>query len=99
MISTLIARAKDSSKNDNKLQKIVGIIRVTQQPHKNFTWESGILRRKGKLVVGNDVGLKITIIQQFHDSPLGGHSGYDLTYKRIREHFIGNVCANKLKVG
>ncbi|GJW30749.1 reverse transcriptase [Tanacetum coccineum] len=37
---------------------------------------SEVLRRKGKLVVGNDELLRTSITKHFHADALGGHSGY-----------------------
>jgi len=43
--------------------------------------------RKDKLVVGNDIGLKTKILRYFYNSTNGGHSGYALTYRIIKEQF------------
>lgn len=40
-------------------------------------------------MVGNDADLRNHLLQQFYYLALGGHSVYDLTYKRIR--FTGKV--------
>ena len=37
--------------------------------------------------MGADAALHTKIIQAFHDSPLGGHSGFPVTYRRIRQLF------------
>lgn len=51
--------------------------------HTQFTWQQGHLRRKGKLVVGNDESLKIKLMKLFHDTPMGRHSGVYVTVKRL----------------
>nr|GEX27634.1 hypothetical protein [Tanacetum cinerariifolium] len=40
-----------------------------------YTWSTNELRRKGKLVVGNDEQLRLKLVSHFHESPTGGHSG------------------------
>jgi len=72
---------------DYKLQKLVDKIQMTQQPCKHYTFNGDVPRRNGKLVVGNDAGLKTKILQHFHNSGIGGHSGYELTYRNIKEQF------------
>lgn len=48
-----------------------------------FTWKEGLLRRKGRMVVGADEGLRNEILVLFHASALGGHSGVTATLQRI----------------
>ncbi|KAI4294825.1 hypothetical protein MLD38_040853 [Melastoma candidum] len=47
----------------------------------------GELRRKGKLLVGSNAGLRQKIISLLHDTPTGGHSGMQATTKRISALF------------
>jgi len=84
--SEIIQRVKDSWPVDHKLQKVIDSIRLTQNPHKHYTFENDLLRRKGKLVVGENAELRQQILQHFHDSAIGGHSGYEMTYRRIKDH-------------
>ncbi|GJX87762.1 retrovirus-related pol polyprotein from transposon 297 family protein [Tanacetum coccineum] len=48
------------------------------------------LRRKGKLVVGNDQPLRTELLQQFHEGAVGGHSGVKTTMDKLSKyaHFI-----------
>lgn len=57
------------------------------QSHKHYTWDQQQLRRKGKLVVGPDSGLRLKLLQWGHDSSIGGHSGRDATITRIKGLF------------
>ena len=41
------------------------------------------LRRKGRLVVGADEGLRAKLMQWVHSSPLGSHSGRDASLKKL----------------
>nr|GEV87650.1 hypothetical protein [Tanacetum cinerariifolium] len=40
-----------------------------------YSWTDGILKRKGKVVVRNDLELRKELVQHFHDKAIGGHSG------------------------
>ena len=68
------------------LQKIVDKIRLCQQPYKQYTFDDQFLRRKGKVVIGANSALRTKILH-FHNFVIGGHSGDDLTYRRIKDQF------------
>nr|GEW87856.1 hypothetical protein [Tanacetum cinerariifolium] len=44
----------------------------------SVSFTGGILKRKGKVVVGNDPELRKELVQHFHDGAIGGHSVYKL---------------------
>ncbi|GKV27572.1 hypothetical protein SLEP1_g36732 [Rubroshorea leprosula] len=48
-----------------------------------YTWSEGQLRRKGRLVVGNNAALRRKLIHLVHDSAMGGHSGIQASIKRL----------------
>ncbi|KAJ7960249.1 Ty3/gypsy retrotransposon protein [Quillaja saponaria] len=81
--SELLQKIKQSWEQDEKLQKIIKELSVSVDSHRHYKWEQGVLKRKGKLVVGNDPTLKQEIIECYHGSPIGGHSGVVPTCKRI----------------
>jgi hypothetical protein len=49
--------------------------------------EEGVIKYKGKVWVGHDASMQLKILQSLHSSPVGGHSGFSVTYKRIKELF------------
>jgi hypothetical protein len=52
-----------------------------------YSLNHGILRHKGRILVGADPELQQRIISAFHDSPQGGHSGFPVTYRRLLSLF------------
>lgn len=48
-----------------------------------FTFTNQLLRRKGKLMVGNVGSLREKILQMVHCSSEGGHSGVDVTTHKL----------------
>nr|KYP76053.1 Retrovirus-related Pol polyprotein from transposon 17.6 [Cajanus cajan] len=52
--------------------------------HKHYKWQNGELRRKGKLVVGNNLELRKDLLVWLHASATGGHSGINATMKRVK---------------
>jgi len=53
----------------------------------HYALQEGLLRRKGRLVIGPNLALKEQLLQWVHDSPFGGHSGRDATLKRLKSLF------------
>lgn len=80
--SELIRKIEQSWQQDEKLQKIIKELTEGGRSGK-FTWENQQLRRKKKLVVGNDPALRKQMLQMFHSEAVGGHSGILVTTKRL----------------
>ncbi|GKA62965.1 ty3-gypsy retrotransposon protein [Tanacetum coccineum] len=47
------------------------------------TWTNRELRRKGKLVVGSNEQLRQALVTYFHSDPVEGHSGVQVTIKKL----------------
>ena len=78
---------------DSHLSKLVTELKANKLSHPQYTYINIELRRKGKLVVGNDVEIKTHIFKWLHDSAVGGHSGRDATLHRIKSlFFFGQRC-------
>jgi len=54
-------------------------------PH--YSLQSGLLRYKGRVWIGDDPAFQQQLISQFHSSSWGGHSGIPVTYMRIKQCF------------
>lgn len=68
---------------DTKYRDIIAELALDAQAHPQYTYKHGILRYKNKIVIGNNTSLRQDLIQTFHKSELGGHSGERATYQRI----------------
>jgi hypothetical protein len=53
----------------------------------NFTFQWGPLKYKGRFWIANNLALQQKIMTALHSSPVGGHSGFPVTYKRIKQYF------------
>jgi len=53
-------------------------------PFANYAFQDGLLRKKGKLVVGPNSGLRQQILKWMHDSATSGHSSRETTLKRLQ---------------
>ena len=50
--SDLLQTVKDTYNEDNKIQKIIDKIQLLQQSYKQYEWQREVLKRKGRIVVG-----------------------------------------------
>ncbi|KAL2226832.1 UNVERIFIED_CONTAM: Retrovirus-related Pol polyprotein from transposon [Sesamum indicum] len=50
----------------------------------DYSYETGVLKKGGKICVGSHGGIREKILKALHDSALGGHSGMHGTYQRIK---------------
>ena len=79
---------KMSYATDSKIRAIIRAIQLGFDVPPGFTFYNGLLFYKGILYLGDSSGdLKATVLQQVHDSPLGGHSSYLKTLHRLQKDF------------
>ena len=62
---------------------------LLQKPNipSEYTMKAGIIRYKGKVVVGNDPELRNQLPITLHSSPVGVHSIMRATYHRVKSIF------------
>ena len=68
---------------DARLRGIIQDLLQDAGSHAGFELKRGRLHYKGRLVIAKDSAKIPQILQEFHDSSTGGHSGFFRTYKRI----------------
>jgi len=68
---------------DVKLSSLIQDLLVDPTTHTHYELKKGRLYYQGKLVLPQQHPRISTIIKELHESPLGGHSGYFRTFKRI----------------
>ena len=49
-----------------------------------FHPQQGIIRHKGRIWIGMNIGMQQDIVHALHCSPIGGHSGFHSTYHRVK---------------
>ena len=76
-----------SNYNDHpEAQKLLASLAV-QSPQGHYSLDLGIIKYKNVIWLGHSVEIQETVTAQLHASPIGGHSGYLVTYKRIKALF------------
>nr|GEX20581.1 putative mitochondrial protein [Tanacetum cinerariifolium] len=68
-------KVKDSWKNNLDTQNLIKSLEHHSYKGNKYSWTGEILKRKGKVVVGNDPELRKELVQHFHDEAIDGHSG------------------------
>jgi hypothetical protein len=60
---------------------------LTYENVKGYTVSEGVIRYKGRICLGNNKLAQEHVLQSLHDSAIGGHSGFQATYQRIKALF------------
>ena len=84
--TTLVSMIKNSYALDNNLIEIVEELQgLLQFAGYELRW--GLLRKKNKIVIGLNEQLRAKLISWQHASPKRGHSGRDITTRRLKGLF------------
>jgi hypothetical protein len=73
---------------DPMAQKLLQELAISGTNTQGFSLIDGTIQKDGKLWIGANVGLQTKIITAFHSSALGGHSGIQATYQRLKNLFV-----------
>lgn len=76
-----------SYEQDAKVHEILQQLAVPPDSHPPYHLINGFLRYKDCIGIGGAPKLHIRIVHAFHASPVGGHPGFPVTYKRVHSLF------------
>lgn len=76
----IIASYQNDEKAQDILQKLALVSGHTVGP---YSLVQGLIKVHGKIWIGQQPDLHARIVSAFHESPIGGHSGFPVTYNRI----------------
>lgn len=68
-------------------QKLLQELAVSRSNTKGYTLSDGLIRLDGKIWIGANTGHQTKIIHAFHSTTIGGHSGIQVTYHRVKKLF------------
>ena len=89
---------KASYITDPTIQQTIQALKSGQNVPVGFTICNDFLFYKGRLFLGSSPQtLKTLVLQQIHDSPLGGHSGYLKSFHRLKKDFYWTGIGKDLK--
>ena len=72
---------------DQQLQGILQALNSRKNVPKGYSLQNGLLLYKGMIYLGTYEALKIAVLHQVHDNPLGGHLGFLKTLHRVKRDF------------
>ncbi|XP_071929042.1 uncharacterized protein [Coffea arabica] len=88
----------ESYQGDEEVQEMIKGLVLTPGSLQDYSYQDGIVRYKGRVVVGKEGGIRRKIIIAIHDSQLGGHSGVQVNYLRAKRLFHWPECTRKSKL-
>nr|KYP38490.1 Retrotransposable element Tf2 [Cajanus cajan] len=68
---------------DEKWKKVIADLQQAREAHPGFTYQHGILFFKNKMVIPAKSPWIPKLLDEFHSTPQGGHSGFLRTYRRV----------------
>ena len=88
IVSGWMKELEESYEKAGWLREILAQLVVNPTVVLDYTLTNGLVRYKGRLVVGDDPTLKEKILKALHCSPAGGHSGIRVTYQKVNQLFF-----------
>ena len=73
--------------SDAFAKKLLSQLAIQQDVVPFFTLKDGLLRYQGRIWVGSDQALQLKLMTAFHNTTVGGHSGFSVTYARLKQLF------------
>ena len=72
---------------DSEAKELLQQLAITPNVVPDFSLINGIIRYKCKKWIGLNSGLQTKLIEAFHASLIGGHSGFQASYQRLHKVF------------
>lgn len=88
VVPSWVQDIKNSYEEDLQAHKIFRLIGTDLDPESNYKLEAGILKYKGRIYVGATADIRGQLINTYHSSAFGGHSGMRATHHRIKQLFF-----------
>ncbi|WVZ52822.1 hypothetical protein U9M48_003843 [Paspalum notatum var. saurae] len=77
----------NSYTTDTLAQKLLTRLAISSSDASGYTLEQGIIKKQGRIWIGHNSALQTRIIVALHASAMGGHSGVNATYQRLKQYF------------
>ena len=73
--------------SDPAATRLIQELSLNPSAHPPFSLHSGVLRHKGRIWLGQNAPVQLKVIEALHNSAVGGHSGFPVTFGRIKQLF------------
>ena len=84
---TWLAEVVDGYLDDPFSARLLQELSVAPLSHPPYTLQGGLIRYKDRVWIGDNKQLHSRIITALHSSAVGGHSGFPVTFSRIKKLF------------
>jgi hypothetical protein len=88
---------QESYSKDARAQQLLIELAVTPTAVPSFTLVNGIIRFKQRVWIGDDTTLHHQILEALHTSAIGGHSGFLVTYRKLKQLFAWKWMKTRAK--
>ena len=75
----------NSYHTDTEMMTLLQQLAIHSPDDKGYALEHGLIKYKGRLVIGENLALQTKLVASLHDSAVGGHSGIQATYQRAKK--------------
>lgn len=82
---------------DHEAQELLTKLAVNTNVAPHFSLRDGLLRYKNRIWLGNNLLLQTQVMTALHTSPVGGHSGFPVTYSRLKQLFAWKGMMKAIK--
>jgi hypothetical protein len=82
-----IQEVLNSYATDAKAQQLLAQLAIHSPNESGFSLNNGVIRKHNQIWVGENSALQTKLISTFHSSAIGGHSGVNATYHRLKHLF------------
>lgn len=72
---------------DSFSSQLLAQLAIDAAAREHYSLKDGLIRYKGRIWVGDNSKLQKQLIHELHSNPVGGHSGFPVTYRRIKHLF------------
>lgn len=93
----LLKRIQSEYEQDGAIKDIIEGLKKEATFKRFYSWSQGILRRKSKIVVPQNIDLRNDILEWLHGSGQAGHSGRDATIQRVKSLFYWKGLAKDIQ--
>lgn len=78
----------ESYQGDSEAQAIISGIITQDDAFKSYQYAKGLMKVTDKVYVGETGDIRNKILWECHDSPYGGHSGQEVTFRKASQFFF-----------
>jgi hypothetical protein len=82
-----IQEVVNSYATDEDAQQLITQLLIQSPDEQGFSLQQGIIRKANRIWIGCNSALRTKLITALHDSAVGGHSGIQATYQRVKKVF------------